>query len=229
VRRFLNPERLWTAADGADEDRVKPHVLWLPHDQPQVLAYFARLREVLAPYQDFVTPVAEPDLHLTIQKIDSRDGDGRRIDAGRLLRAAPALQKALSHVAPISIEIGPPRASGSAALTDVWPEDELHQLYVGVRAGLGAAGLPLPKVGDWFWGHMTGGYGLKDTDTPDLAARSDRLASELGRALRPGARVTATISSLWLVLERQDPFENRYTFERVREIDLGRTEPGQGS
>lgn len=229
MRRFLNPERLWTAADGPDEDRIKPHVLWLPHDQPQVLAYFARLREVLAPYQDVITPVAEPDLHMTIQKIDPRDCDGLRIDAERLRHAAPALQKALSHVAPISIEIGPPRASASAALTDVWPEDELHQLYLGVRAGLGAAGLPLPKAGDWFWGHMTGGYGLKDTDTPGLAACSDRLASELGRALRPGARVTAIISSLWLVLERQDPVANTYTFERVQEIRLGRTEPGQGS
>ncbi len=83
MRRFLNPERLWTAADGPDEDRIKPHVLWLPHNQPQVLAYLARFREVLARYQDFITPVAEPDLHMTIQKIDSHDRDGRRIDKGR--------------------------------------------------------------------------------------------------------------------------------------------------
>jgi len=229
MRRFLSDQRLWTATDGPDEDRIKPHVLWLPHDQPHVLAYFARLRETLGPYQDFITPVAEPDLHMTVQKIESRDDDGRRIDAERLLRAAPAVQKALAAVAPIRIEIGPPRASASAALTDVWPEDELHQLYLGVRAGLGAAGLSLPMPANWFWGHMTGGYGLKDTDTPDLAARSDRLASELGRALRPGARVAATVSSLWLVLERQDPAANTYSFDRVQEIHLGRTEPGQGS
>ncbi len=221
MRRFLNPERLWTTADGPDEDRIKPHVLWLPHDQPQVLAYFARLREVLAPYQDVITPVAEPDLHMTIQKIESRDGDGRRIDAERLLDAAPAVQAALATVAPIRIEIGPPRASASAALTDVWPEDALHQLYLGVRAGLGAAGLALPRPADWFWGHMTGGYGLTDTDTPELAQRSDRMASELGRGLRPGSRVRARISSVWLVLETQDPVSNRYTFRRVHEIHLG--------
>lgn len=68
---------------------------------------------------------------------------------------------------------------------------------------------------------------LLDTDTPGLAARSDRLASELGRGLRPGARVSATVSSLWLVLERQDSVANTYTFHRVHEIHLGRT--GQGA
>ncbi|MFI9829648.1 hypothetical protein ACIHIX_18385 [Streptomyces sp. NPDC051913] len=228
MRRFLTQERLWRSTDGPDEDRVKPHVLWLP-DQPEVLAYFARLRETLASYQDIITPVAEPDLHMTIQKIESLDRDGRRIDAERLLQAAPTVQEALAAVAPIRIEIGPPRASASAALTDVWPEDELHQLYLGVRAGLDAAGLSLPKPSAWFWGHMTGGYGLRDTDTPELAARSDQLASHIGRALRPGARVAATVSSLWLVLEKQDPVANTYTFSRVEEIHLGRTERGQGS
>ncbi|MEU6349647.1 hypothetical protein ABZ896_10005 [Streptomyces sp. NPDC047072] len=229
MRRFLNPERLWTTPDGLDEDRITPHVLWLPHDQPQVLAYFARFRDVLAPYQDFITPVAERDLHATMQKIKRRDRDGRRIDAKRLRQATPAVQEALAAVAPIGIEIGPPRASASAAVADMWPEEELHQLYLGVRAGLDAAGLPLPPPADWYWGHMTGGYGLEDTNTPELATRSDRLASVLGRALRPGARVRATVSSLWLVLERQDPVTNTYTFERVQEIHLGRTEPGKGS
>lgn len=229
MRRFLSDQRLWTTADGPDKGRVKPHVLWLPHDQPEVLSFFTRFREALAPYQDFITPVAEPDLHMTIQKIESHDDGGRRIDAERLLRAAPAIQEALAALAPVSIEIGPPRASGSAALADVWPEDELHQLYLGVRDGLGAAGLTLPESANWFWGHVTGGYGLNDTDTPDLVVRSDRLASGLGRALRPGARVAATVSSLWLVLERQDPAANRYTFDRVQEIHLGRTRQGKGS
>ncbi|WP_343243822.1 2'-5' RNA ligase family protein [Streptomyces sp. SID13726] len=229
MRRFLSQQRLWTTTGGPDEDRVKPHVLWLPYGQPQVLDYFARVRDVLAPYRDIITPVAEPDLHMTVQKVDSCDRDGRRVDTARLLRAAPAVQEALATVAPVRIELGPPRASGSAALTDVWPEDELHQLYLAVRAGLDSAGLALPGPADWFWGHMTGGYGLQDTDTPELAARSDRLASELGRALRPGARVAATVSSLWLVLERQDPDANRYTFDRVQEIHLGRTAPGEGS
>lgn len=229
MRRFLSDQRLWAPQEGPAADRIRPHVLWLPHDQPQVLDYFARVREILAPYEDIITPVAEPDLHMTVQKIEHNDSDGQRIDEERLLRAAPVLQEELAALAPIGMEIGPPRASASAALTDVWPEAELHHLYMGVRSGLGAAGLTLPPPADWFWGHMSGGYGLLDTDTPGLAARSDRLASALGRGLRPGARVSATVSSLWLVLERQDPVANTYTFDRVQEIHLGRTEPGQGS
>ncbi|MEU6379557.1 hypothetical protein [Streptomyces sp. NPDC046909] len=165
MRRFLNPERLWTAADGPDEDRIKPHVLWLPHDQLQVLAYFARLREVLAPYQDFITPVAEPDLHMTIQKIDPRDGDGRRLDAERLLHAAPVLQKALSRVAPISIEIGPPRASASA-----------HRCVAGGRTAPALRGRP-------------GRTRRRRTDPAQgrqlvatFATQTDRNRAELGRA-----------------------------------------------
>lgn len=57
----------------------------------------------------------------------------------------------------------------------------------------------------------------------------DRVASKPGRPLRPVARAAATISSLWLVLEGQDPVANTYVFDRVQEIRLGRTEPGKGS
>lgn len=56
---------------------------------------------------------------MTVQKIEHKDSDGRRIDEERLLRAAPALQEELAALAPIGIEIGPLRASASAALTDV--------------------------------------------------------------------------------------------------------------
>lgn len=44
------------SAGGPDADRIRPHVLWLPHDQPQVLDYFARVREILTPYEDIITP-----------------------------------------------------------------------------------------------------------------------------------------------------------------------------
>ncbi|WP_459649312.1 hypothetical protein [Kitasatospora sp. Ki12] len=37
---------------------------------------------------------------------------------------------------------------------------------------------------------------IKDTDTPELAARSDRLASDIGRRIRPGIRTNATVSSV---------------------------------
>ncbi|MFI6803810.1 hypothetical protein ACIBO6_02130 [Streptomyces luteogriseus] len=226
MRRFLSEKRLWVPEGGPEEDRVRPHVLWLPHDQPQVLAYFARMREILTRYPDVITPVAQSDLHMTAQKVEYLDSNGGRVDEQRLHEAAPHLQHALGDLAPTNIEIGPPRTSASAAVADVWPENGLQEFYLRVRLGLLAAGLTLPPAEPHFWGHMTGGYGLRDTDTPELAARSDRLASELGRGLRPGSRVTATISSVWLVMERQDPQSNTYTFRRIREVPLNCTERG---
>ncbi|MFH9351281.1 hypothetical protein [Kitasatospora sp. NPDC017646] len=65
---------------------------------------------------------------------------------------------------------------------------------------------------------------VQDTDTPELAARSDRLASDLGRQIRPGIRTNATVSSAWLVWERQHPAPvPRYTFERVHQLHLGQS------
>ncbi|KUO04851.1 hypothetical protein AQJ67_09990 [Streptomyces caeruleatus] len=220
----MNDKRLWVPEDGPGEDRVRPHVLWLPQDQPQVMAYFARIREILGRYPDIITPVADKDIHGTLQKINYEDSEGKRVGEQRLHRAGPALQDALAGQAPIDIEIGPPRASASAAVVDLWPETVLHELHLRIRDGLMAASLTLPAPAEFFWGHATGGYGLKDTDTPELAERSDLLASELGRGLRPGSRIPATISSVWLVLERQDPVANRYTFTRVHEIHLGRND-----
>ncbi|WP_280886898.1 hypothetical protein [Streptomyces sp. LBL] len=220
----MSERRLWAPEDGPEEDRVRPHVLWLPHGQPQVLEYFARMREILARYPDVIAPVAAGGEHMTVQKIETLDGDGRRVDKQRLHTAAPVLQRELSSMAPIDVEIGPPRASGSAAVADMWPEAGLHECYLRVRAGLLAAGLTLPSAEPFFWGHMSGGYGLTNTDTRVLAGQADRLASELGRGLRPGSRVTATVASLWLVMERQDPVRSRYSFDRVHEIRLGRKE-----
>lgn len=90
-------------------------------------------------------------------------------------------------------------------MVDAWPETGLPEFYLRVRRGLLAAGLTLPPTARHFWGHISGGYGLQDTDTPELAAQSDRFASELGRGPRPSSSVSATISSVWLVMERQDP------------------------
>lgn len=223
MRRFLREQRLWAPADAPEEERILPHVLWLPHDQPQVLEYFARVREILDRYPELITTVAEEDLHATVQKIERFDKQGRRVDVRRLHEAAPVLQHELASLPPIDIEIGPPRASASASVADVFPEAALHEFYLRVREGLLVAGLRLPSPAKYYWGHLTGGYGLTDTDTPELAQRSDRLASELGRGLRPGSRVRARISSVWLVLEKQDPVSNRYTFRRVHEIHLGHT------
>ncbi|MFJ6898235.1 hypothetical protein [Streptomyces hokutonensis] len=224
MRRFMNEQRLWVPEGSPEEGRVRPHVLWLPHDQPDVLAYLARVRQILTPYADIITPVAEHDAHMTIEKLEPHDDDGQRVDTARLLRAAPIIQQRLAGRAPFGIGIGPPRSSASAAVMDVWPETALHEFYLSVRAGCSDAGLTMAPAAAWFWGHVSGGYGLVDTNTPEMAGRSDRLASELGRGLRPGSRVSATVSSLWLVLERQDPESNTYTFRRVCEIGLGRTE-----
>ncbi|MFF4520469.1 hypothetical protein [Streptomyces bluensis] len=71
MKRFMHPGRLWRAEGGPAEDSVRPHVLWLP--PPEVVGYFRQVREVLAPYQDIVTPVADSDLHWTIQAALAHD------------------------------------------------------------------------------------------------------------------------------------------------------------
>lgn len=170
------------------------------------------------------------DEHMTVQKIKKFDRDGRRVSAQRLRAAARVLRGALADLAPIDIAIGPPYTSASAAVLDVSPDDHvrdadaLNDLYLRSRDGLIAAGLCLPPAEVSFWGHMSGGYGLIDTDTPASAQRSDRLASHLSRGLRPGHHIAATLASVWLVMERQDPVANRYSFTRVCEIPLGRAE-----
>ncbi len=64
---------------------------------------------------------------------------------------------------------------------------------------------------------------VQNTDTPELAARSDLLASALGRSIRPGIRTSGEIFSVWLVWERQHPEPlPRYTFDRIHEIHLAR-------
>lgn len=224
MRKFMTTSRWWGRQDGPAEDWVRPHVLWLPQDQPQVLEYFARLREITEQYPDVIAPTADDDLHMTIQKIHPLTAAGARVDGAILASAATAVQKELADLEPFTIEIGPARASGSAGLVDIWPEHGPDRLYQRVRAGLTAAGLELPPAETHFWCHMSCGYGVQDTDTPELAARSDRLASDLGRRIRPGIRTNATVSSVWLVWERQHPAPvPRYTFERVHQLHLGQS------
>jgi hypothetical protein len=221
MRKFLNPSRLWNTPGGPQEDWIKPHVLWLPQDQPHVLDYFVRLRGVVAHYPDLLTPIADEDLHMTIQSIHRRNSAGDRIDEEQLATAAVSIQRELTGIAPFDIQIGPPRASESAAVLDVLPEEATAELNRRVRAGALAAGLELPALERHFWGHISAGYGLQDTDTPELAARSDAFASAIGRGMRPGSRVTATLATVWLVWERQDAQRNTYTFERIHELRLG--------
>ncbi|WP_371792927.1 hypothetical protein OG285_31825 [Streptomyces sp. NBC_01471] len=61
---------------------------------------------------------------------------------------------------------------------------------------------------------------MQDTDTPELAARSDRFASAIGRSIRPGLRTTARVDTVWLVWERQRPDLNTYTFSREHALRL---------
>ncbi|MFJ7279761.1 2'-5' RNA ligase family protein [Kitasatospora sp. NPDC098663] len=221
MRKFMTSRRRWGREGGPDEDWVRPHVLWLPQDQPRVITYFERLREITSRYPDIVAPVAADDLHMTIQSIRAHTADGTRVDAALIADAADAVRHELADLDPFTVEIGPARAGGSAALAEIWPEHGPDALYRRVRTALTAAGLELPPAEDHFWCHMSAGYGVQDTDTPHLAALSDRLASDLGRAIRPGIRTTATIASVWLVWERQHPDTARYTFERLHEVPLG--------
>ncbi|GAB7189283.1 hypothetical protein ATKI12_9114 [Kitasatospora sp. Ki12] len=140
MRKFMTTSRWWGRQDGPAEDWVRPHVLWLPQDQPQVLEYFARLREITEQYPDVIAPIADDDLHMTIQKIHPLTAAGARVDEAMLASAATAAQKELAYLEPFTIEIGPARASGSAGIVDIWPEHGPDLLYRRVRAGLTAAG-----------------------------------------------------------------------------------------
>ncbi|MFJ4676965.1 2'-5' RNA ligase family protein [Kitasatospora sp. NPDC088783] len=229
MRKFMDPKRLWGTPGGPDEDWLRPHVLWLPQHLPDVINYFDRVRAVASRHPDVIAPIATADLHMTVQKIDARTADGTRVSAADLERAAEAVREELAALDPFGVEIGPARASGSAGIVEIRPSDDLEHLYRSVRTGLIAAGLQLPDAERPWWAHMSAGYGVQDTDTPELAARSDRLASALGRAVQPPTRVTALVESVWLVWERQHPGSDgpRYSFERVHELHLARGGSGQ--
>jgi hypothetical protein len=231
VRKFMNPERLWGSKGGPDADWIRPHVLWLPHDQPQVLAYLREVADVLAPYAEIVAPVAEPDLHWTVQAAYSRGADGCYADRAVLDLAAKHIQNQVKDLAPFEVYLGPSAVSRSAVITRLAAvhegagPDPATVLNHRVRDGLAAAGLTMPARAEAHWGHVTAGYGLVNTDTPELAARSDDLASALLHNAR--RHITVTVSSVWLVQERQHP-EGRYTFERIKELCLAGS-PRQGS
>ncbi|MFJ9034058.1 2'-5' RNA ligase family protein [Streptomyces sp. NPDC102274] len=159
MRRFMGPNRLWGSEDGPEEDWVKPHVLWLPQDEPRVLDYFGRLREIVARFPDVITPIADEDLHMTIQSVRQLNTSGVRVDDEQLAAAAAAVQRQLDDVDPFQIQIGPARASGSAGIVEIWPEDGLADLNRRVREGLLAAGMVLPPAEEHFWCHMSCGYG----------------------------------------------------------------------
>jgi hypothetical protein len=114
----------WRAPDGPPEDAVRPHVLVLPHDQPEVLAYFDSVRQVVNPYVDIVAPVAEPDLHWTVQGAQSRDATGAYVGSDLLGRAAELLQKELSRLDPFDVIVGPTASNRSAVLTRIMPTDQ---------------------------------------------------------------------------------------------------------
>ncbi|MFG2684397.1 hypothetical protein [Streptomyces sp. NPDC048392] len=222
MRKFMHPGRLWAAPGAPAEEWIKPHVLWLPQSDPQVLDYFARLNEVVTRYPDVIAPIAPEDLHMTIQSIRPLNNTGVRVDGADLENAAVAVQGELADLEPFRIEIGPARASGSAGIVEIWPEEGPAMLNRRVRQGLLSVGMDLPPEEEHFWCHMSCGYGVQDTDTPELAARSDQLASDLGKAIRPGIRTSALISSVWLVWEQQVPSRNTYTCQPVHELRLGK-------
>ncbi|WP_405814211.1 hypothetical protein OG241_06460 [Streptomyces sp. NBC_01390] len=82
------------------------------------------------------------------------------------------------------------------------------------------------KIGS-MWSELFGGFRYptaplaQDSATAQLAERSDRFASQIGRGIRPAIRTHATVTSVWLVWERQDPSRDAYTFTRLHELHLG--------
>ncbi|ONK13191.1 hypothetical protein [Streptomyces sp. MP131-18] len=187
MRKFMNPGRLWGREGGPAEDWVRPHVLWLPQGDPQVLDYFGRVREIVSRYPDVITPITDDDLHMTIQSVNQLNATGARVDEEQMATAAAALRSELAGMEPFDIEIGPARASGSAGIVEIWPETGPAELYRRVRTGLTDAGMSLPPEQRDFWCHMSCGYGFQDTDTPELAARSDKLAPNSAEASGRGS------------------------------------------
>lgn len=101
MRTFMKPSRLWATPDAPDQDWIKPHVLWLPQHDDQVLAYFGRLREIIRQYPDVVTPIEDEDLHLTVQSVRQKTADGVRVTDGHLKNAAVAIQHELEGMPPL--------------------------------------------------------------------------------------------------------------------------------
>ncbi|MFG2716915.1 hypothetical protein ACGFW5_01190 [Streptomyces sp. NPDC048416] len=225
MHQFMDSNRLWAAKDSPAQEWIRPHVLWLPQDQPHVVAYLHEIAEVVTPYADIVAPVAEAEWHWTIQAARAHAADGRRIDGDRMEAAAKHLQEQLDTVAPFEIYLGPAAASRSAVITRIVPvceaavPDPATGLSRQVRAGLSAAGLGMAAASESHWGHLTSAYGRVDTSSRQLGDRSDRLASALVHRVR--RHLTVTVDSVWLVWERQHPREARYSFERVRQVHLG--------
>ncbi|MFE4869518.1 hypothetical protein [Streptomyces sp. NPDC056682] len=221
----MNPKRLWGAAGGPDADWIRPHVLWLPQDQPHVVSYLHEIAEVVSPYADIVAPVAEADWHWTIQAARAHAADGQRADCDRMEAAAQHLQEQLDTVASFEIYLGPAAASRSAVITRIVPvceaavPDPATVLNQRVRAGLAAAGLDMAAASESHWGHLTSAYGRVDTGKGQLGDRSDQLASALVHRVR--RHITVTVDSVWLVWERQHPREARYGFERICQVHLG--------
>ncbi|MFI9829620.1 2'-5' RNA ligase family protein [Streptomyces sp. NPDC051913] len=218
----MSAGRRWRAEGAPAEDSVRPHVLWLP--PAEVIDYFRQVREVLGPYEDIVAPVADGDLHWTIQGALSHDYADERVGPRQLKDTAEALRVDLAEQEPFMIDIGPVALSRSAVLARVWPHDApsnppLH-LNLRVRAGLANAGLVLPEATEPYFPHMSAAYGKVDTHYLSQMDRADALASALLRHARH--HMTVRIKSVWLVMETQHPDLHTYTFERIQELPLGR-------
>ncbi|MGW2720450.1 2'-5' RNA ligase family protein [Streptomyces sp. NPDC001492] len=217
----MHPGRRWRAEGAPAEDSVRPHVLWLP--PADVIDYFREVREVLAPYEDLVAPVADEDLHWTIQGAFSHDYADERVGPRQLKDAADSLRTELADQDAFTLDIGPVALSRSAVLARVWSHDApsnppLH-LNLRARAGLSNAGLVLPEATEAYFPHMSAAYGKVDTHYLSQMDRADSLASALLRHARH--HVTVRVTSVWLVMETQHPDRHTYTFERVQELPLG--------
>ncbi|MGQ4388584.1 2'-5' RNA ligase family protein [Streptomyces sp. SAS_270] len=217
----MSAGRRWRAEGAPTEDSVRPHVLWLP--PAEVIDYFRQVREVLAPYEDIVAPIADDDLHWTIQGALSHDYADERVGPRHLKDAAAGLRTELAEQEPFTVDIGPVALSRSAVLARVWPHDVASdpplKLNSRVRTGLSDAGLVLPQATETYFPHMSAAYGKTDTLYVSQMNRADSLASTLLRQARH--QVSVRVESVWLVMETQHPDRHTYTFERIQELPLG--------
>ncbi|GHI41149.1 hypothetical protein Sviol_55570 [Streptomyces violascens] len=146
-------------------ERLRPHVLWLPQDQPHVVAYRHEVAEVVTSDADIVaTPTREMSAGSTsclpavlsprrwiIQAARSRTADGRLADGDRMEAAGKHLQGQLDTVAPIEIYLGPAAASRLAVIPgscpSARPRCQIRTRRLSSTSGCG----PLSPGPAWTW------------------------------------------------------------------------------
>lgn len=191
-----------------------PEPRWQVYALPtaEVRALAATYRPVLDRF-DELSPVADTDLHMTVQPLPGSSSD---YPAARLNSVHTALRAALATVAPVTVTAGPALCSSAGVVADVDADDDhpLAALFTRVhRTVRAAAGEPPPSG----WpGHVSLAYARGDRDSGDIQ-------SPLRRTRTAPIRATWTIDRLHLVEVHQDSERHTYSWptRTALEIPLG--------